>query len=233
MNVELKDGKLYVEGLSKNELFKLYNKLRVDLLDSRIIHYRPIAFSIESNKVNAVQSNVEKIPGLGYSIAEIAFILSDVITNEQKGVMDGKLESSPSSKLRSDCSYISLYGRDIGTDVFGSMFYSGLGMNEKPNMLINDLKLFSNLKDDLRINLVLMRGSGVRDFNDNWDMVYTTNYIPIRTYYNLYDVVTVRSFNDETDDCIILHYNNNVNEEVLNSILSEYINSEEVKNCLK
>lgn len=234
MNVIVNNSKLYVEGLNREQLFKLYNKLRVDLLDSNIIHYRPIAFFIGGNKTSSVSNNIEKITGIGYSLAEISFILGEIITNEKKGIMDTKLQSSASeTKLNSDCSFMTLQGHDIGTKNDMSMFYSGLGASEVPKLLQTDLNLFSNLKDKIAINLVLMRGRGVRDFNENWNMVYSANYIPIRTYYSLYDIFVVRRFDVQTDDYIALHYNTGVNEEVLTSILSDYINSEEVQNCLK
>lgn len=232
MNITLNEGKLHFKEYNKTDLKKLYNKFRKDLLDCNITHYRPVAFKLEGALANAVSSNISKIPGFGYSFSELSFILNNIITHEKKGIMPEKLNSVASlTKLRSDCSFLTLMGDTISTEVKESMFYCGEGIQSNPDMLLEDLTIFRKLKTSIAITVILMKSKGKLDFSDNQRLVYNTGFKSMRTIYNLYDFFSIKEYLGE--EYIQLNYKEEINEKVLYNILVDYFNQEDVLECLK
>lgn len=223
MDINLIDGRLTIEGLNSDELGKVYKKLRIDLLDGNITHNRPVAFKIEGAMSTAVSSNISKIPGFGYSFSELSFILNNIITYEKKGVMPEKLNATASlSKLKTDCSFLTLIGDTISTDEPESMFYCGEGLSSNPKMLLNDLSIFKKLKTPIAVTLILMKGKGKKDFSDNQRLIYNTGFKPMRTKYTLHEFFSIKEYTNE--DYIQLNYLEDINEEVLKNILMNYLN---------
>lgn len=223
INISLNNGILRFDGLSKDDIRKIYNRFRVDLLDAKVPHYRPIAFMIEGTLGTSTQSNISKIPRLGYSNSELSFILSNLIVSKRRGVMPNVLQATAAlTRLRSDPSYINLSGKDIGTSYPGSIFYTGEGINSVPEFLLKDTTVFRKLKESVSINVILLRSTGTRDFYDNQLLLNRTNYKSMRTYYNLYDYFSIKQYLGE--DYIQLYYNLELNENVLEEILRDYFN---------
>lgn len=233
MDLSLIEGRLSIKGLSSVQLKKLYDKLRVDLLDNNIVHYRPVAFKMEGGLSNAVQSNVSKIPEFGYSFSEMSFLLDNIVLAEKRGIMPEALNASAvTTKLRSDCSFITLMGDTISTDVPESMFYCGEGIQSNLKTLLKDMTIFSKLKTPVAITVILMRGKHRKDFQDNQRLIFNTaGYKPMRTSYNLYDFFSIREY--VRGDHIKLNYKHVINEDVLQIILKDYIEQEDVISCLK
>lgn len=228
MKISLVDGKLWFpEVTAEDNIRKLYKKLRVDLLDGNITHYRPVAFKMEGAMGNAVESNITKIEGFGYSFSELSFILNNIITSEKKGVMPQQLQAAASLvKLKSDCSFISLMGDTIGTEEPESMFYCGEGIMSTPKMLLNDVTIFRKLKKEVAITVILMRGKGKKDFADNQRLVFNTGYKSMRTVYTLCDYFSIKEYTGGSH--IQLNYLENINEDILRDILSDYFDQEEM-----
>lgn len=227
MEISLIDGKLSFPSItSEDQMRKLYKKLRIDLLDGNITHYRPVAFKMEAAMANSVESNIDKIPGFGYSFSELSFILNNIITSEKKGIMPPQLQAAASlTKLKSDCSFISLMGDTIGTEVPESMFYCGEGMTSTPKMLLSDLTIFRKLKKEVGITVILMRGKGKKDFSDNQSLIFNTGYKPMRTVYTLCEYFSIKEYAGGSH--IQLNYLENINELILKDILSNYFDQEE------
>lgn len=231
MEIKLDGNKLYIEGIQRKDFKILYDKFRVDLLDSNILHYRPVAFRVEGAVSTTVLSNISKIPGIGYSFSELSFILNNIITNEKKGVMPEQLNAMPSlTRLRSDCSFITLIGDRISTLEEGSIFYCGEGVQSVPNVLNKELTIFNKLRTSIGITVILMRGRGTRDFADNQRLVYNTQFKPMRANYSLFNLFSVRQYLNE--DYLYLDYKEDLNKDVLASILNDYFNQKEVISCL-
>lgn len=232
MEIALKNGILHFNGLSEDEIKILYNKFRKDLLDANIIHYRPVAFMLEGSMANEVQDNISKISKLGYSFSELSFILNNIIISEKRGMMVKSLDDVASSSiLKSDCSYMTLSGTTIGTEERNTMFYCGEGIQSKPRTLLKNMTILKKLKEPVSITLILKRGRGFLDFDDNQLLIYSSGFKPMRTYYNLYDFFRVRPYLGGTS--MTLDYVSDIDEEVLKEILSDYFNSEEVTKCLE
>lgn len=232
MDISLSGGKLVIPGLSEDNMRVIYNRFRKDLLDANIIHFRPVAFVIDGALGNNTVDNINKIPSLGYSFSELSFILNNIIVSGKHGVMPTSLNSVASlSKLRSDCSYITLNGTTIGTSIPGSMFYCGEGMTSMPKTLIKDMTIFKKLKQCVSITVILMRGSGTLDFKDNQRLISNTSYKPMRTYYSLCEFFKLRAYTG--GDHFQLHYVKGLDEDVLREILQDYFNTEEVEGCLR
>lgn len=233
MDVILKDGILSFNGtVDKKDMRKLYNKFRVDLLDANIPHYRPVAFALIGSISVTVIDNITKIPLIGYSYSELSFILSKLILADKDGVMPKAFLDNPNpSFIEDNCSFVVLNGTSIGSTSDGSMFYEGRGFGSTPpRTLIKEFTLLDKLKKPITVSLVLLKGTGELDFSDNQRFVYKTKYKPIRTYYSLYDIFKIREYL-EGENHFTLHYEEDVDEEVLRDILYEYFNSEEVKNA--
>lgn len=231
MQVSLVEGRLSISGLSESQLKKLYKKFRIDLLDSNITHYRPVAFKMEGALATSVQSNISKIPGFGYSFSELSFILNNIITSEKRGIMPEQLNATASiSRLKSDCSFLTLMGDTIGTEVPESMFYCGEGLTSMPRMLLNDVSIFRKLKTSVAITVILMKGKGKNDFSDNQRLIWNTGFKPMRTHYSLYEYISVREY--VGGSFLTLDYKADINEGVLKGIIEMYLEQEEVLECL-
>lgn len=230
MNISLVDGKLSFPTITAEETIrKIYSKLRIDLLDGNIMHYRPVAFTMEGSMLTDVQSNVAKISSFGYSFSELSFILNNIIVSEKRGVMPQSLQAAASlGKLKSDCSFITLMGDTIGTEEPESMFYCGEGTTSNPKMLLSDLSIFRKLKKPVAITVILMKGKGRKDFSDNQRLVFNTGYKSMRTVYTLCDYFSIKEYTG--GPYIQLNYLENINEDILKDILSDYFDQEDIQN---
>ncbi len=232
MDITLIDGKLSINGVDEVLLKSFYRKFRIDLLDGNIVHYRPIAFKLGGSWSSKCVSNTSKIPGLGYSACDIGFILSNIVTCEKRGIMPNELQASASmSVLSSDCSYIKLSGKDINISEEGSIFYIGEGISELPKLLSKNDKIFSNLREDLDCNIILLRGKGFRDFDDNMKLIWETEYKPIRSEYNLNEFFSIQEYIG--GNYIKLNYKKEIDEYVLYNILKDYIEEECFKDVIR
>lgn len=223
MDILLKEGKIYFPSKTKDEIKQIYNKFRIDLLDCNIPHYKPVGIKIES-PFNRVPSLIKKIPNFGYSLSELSFLMEDLIINERRGVMPEVLQGSvKSSILSSSCGYITLVGKDIGTDYFGSMFYTGEGMSSTPKFLLRDMTLFRDLPDNFTgITLIMKKATKILSFADNEALVSHSPFKPMNAIYSLNEYFSVRVF--YSGDYLELQYRKPLNEDVLTSILSDYFN---------
>lgn len=232
MDFSLQDGKLLLPGMSEEQINKLYHKLRIDLMDCNIPHYRPVAFLVEGVDGSSVLSNIDKITHYGYSYAELGFLIKNLALFEKRGVMPTELNKLANvSKLKSDCTYLSMIGTRISTDEPNSMFYTSEGISAKPNLLIKDLTVFEKLKDCMSVTVILMLGTGQRDFDNNQVVIRGTDFRPVRTLYSLYDYFSIYEYIG--GGYIEFTYLENIDEEVLSNILRNYFKQEEVIQCLK
>lgn len=232
MEIKLNNGKLEIDGLSKEQMKTLYYKFRKDLLDSNITHYRPVAFKIFNASVSTVSSRISKMPNIGYSISELSFIFNNIIISERNGEMpESLLAAANHSMLKTDCSYMTLQGSTIGTSEEGSVLYSQKGKDTKVNLILKNQTILTNLSEELKVELILLKSKGKKDFTDNQRLVNNTDFKAMRTNYNLYDFFTIKEYRGE--GFFVLNYIGDVNETVVEQILMDYFKQEEVKQCIE
>jgi hypothetical protein len=226
-NITLNNGILKLNNVDKSKFKSIYLKFRRDLLDCNIPHYRPVAFRLEDTNISMIESNVIKIKELGYSFSELSFILNEIILYDKRGVIPPILLKKSAPILQSDCSFITLNGKDIGTNNISSMFYSGEGISSIPRLLPINLNIFEGLKKNIMITLVLRRNVGEQDFNDNFNLIDTSSgFKTMRTIYSLYDYFSINEYMGE--DHFKLNYKKDINEDVLLNILIDYFKQSEV-----
>lgn len=221
--LSLSNGELTVEGATKSDLQNIHRRLRKDLLDLDIPHYRPIAFKLENNTTTTrVKSNVERITALGCSYAEMSFVLDKLITNKQGGSIDRTLaDSAMVSLLTMNCSYVSLNGTTIGPKVPNTVYFSQESVSSKVPLLLTDINIMEKLKQSINISVILAKGTGFKDFNDNSILLSETGYKALRTTYSLYDYISLDTRVDK--GYLKLHYKEKLDENVLLGILEEYM----------
>lgn len=223
-----------ITGVNSSNIEKIYDQVRRDLLDSKIPHYKPMGIRVEKlgNDISAVRKNRE----MGLSVMELGFLLSDlVIATPAIPSLDnaGHLALSPqySTILADVCSVTAetSYGDEDNID----MWFTEQGMSAKPVTLIPNYNLKEFIRNEFTFHILFRRGTGSVDFDENNLLLQNTLYFPLRTHYDIYDFVQIKSL-DKTNGYLNLKYMRDINEQVLEEMFNNYfIISKEVQECLK
>lgn len=236
MEVRIVDKKIYIDGMSREDMFKVYLKFRNDLVECVIPHYRPIAFKLAS--VKSPNNFIETISSINQSYSGISHIINCLVCcGPTNGLpFSGLSKILPAnSTLLNNAKFVNLMGKNIGTSYKSSMFYNGLADVNKitddviPKFLLLDKDLFLNLPSNLHIYVIMKKGTGILDYSDNANNFIDTSekgdYMPVRTIYSLSDYLTVCYFDERSrsaDNFIEMRYLDRIDESVLNEILYEY-----------
>lgn len=222
-----------IGGVNTSNIDKLYDQIRRDLLDSKIPHYKPMGIRIDDLGVDITAVRKNRV--MGISVMELGFLLSDLVIARptiQSWDNQGQLILSPQhSTLQADTCNVTAETDFGGTDNI-DMWFTGQGGGAKPITLIPNYNLKEYIRNQFTFHILFRWGSGSVDFDENNLLLQNTLYFPLRTHYDLYDFVQIKSV-DRTKGCLNLKYMREIDEQVLEETFNNYFKiSREVQECL-
>ena len=222
--VRLVDGRLTVElsvdgtpvMLTKNDYYKLAERIRHDLLSYNIPHTRIIGVNVVSNGVTDAQY-ISKLSGTDTSYAELLVSLSKLIYS----AIDVQGEFQERNVLAS-------ISKSVTTEVGCIRLLSD---KDKPlKALVNNLTFMnwvSKNESNTFVRFVALYSTGLVDFHQATEYIYGVKggeYMPLRAVYDLIKIFTVHKFEElEQPEYVKLHYKCDIDESVLEDILFHYL----------
>lgn len=246
-NCEVRNGCIYLSGLSAGEFESIGAGLRVALLDRKIPFYKPVAVGVVGENymstVISLSGSIDRsylsmlTPLYTYIVYPDEDLESAISIKWQRRQSESRRDITTNKNISDRCFHIreedilTARTRDYGPVTPDQMFYEDEGglsntctetllRNQEPICVIR-----AEAKDTANVTMMLVKHYGTLNYKDIQQRIGVHNDftpMPVRQEYSLEDYVIIRLAQNNSSGRLEMYYKADINEHVLENIFRGY-----------